>query len=307
MLPFLATTTNVIDYLSIAIHTCKEEFSMIKLIQPSIKQNIWTLHRFGLTPNKLFNRLQNGVDTPKIICISIPKSGTHMLERLLCLHPSLYRKLLPTIHIKNQEQYGGVKQILLSLKPSQILITHLHHHPEHEQIIREVGIKSLFMIRDPRDLLVSDMLYIKRRSDHILHDHLSTINDTTECLSQLISGISEFSQYPSIAQRMSNFHGWLNSDSLLIRFENLIGTAGGGDDQRQWETLEAIFDHLNLPMQHHELLQLRQSMFSNASPTFRKGQIGGWKEYFTPELKQHFKKFAGQQLIDYGYEMDNNW
>ena len=56
----------------------------------------WDLQRFGLTPDKLPRRVHNP-QAPPVFLISIPKSGTHLLERALCLHPLLYRRLERTL------------------------------------------------------------------------------------------------------------------------------------------------------------------------------------------------------------------
>jgi hypothetical protein len=44
------------------------------------------------------------------------------------------------------------------------------------------------------------------------------------------------------------------------------------------------------------------------SPTFRKGNIGDWREHFTEEHKQRFKDSdTNNWLIKLGYEKDGNW
>jgi hypothetical protein len=43
------------------------------------------------------------------------------------------------------------------------------------------------------------------------------------------------------------------------------------------------------------------------SHTFRAGKRGGWSERFTPEHRELFKAIAGHQLIELGYESNNDW
>ena len=57
-----------------------------------VRRLAWDLRRFGLTPRALGWRLCPG-ERPRILCLSIPKAGTHLLERVLCLHPGLYRAI----------------------------------------------------------------------------------------------------------------------------------------------------------------------------------------------------------------------
>jgi len=52
---------------------------------------------------------------------------------------------------------------------------------------------------------------------------------------------------------------------------------------------------------------IEERLFSSASPTFRIGQIGGWRNHFDADLREMFKEAAGDVLIKYGYETDNRW
>ena len=60
-------------------------------------------------------------------------------------------------------------------------------------------------------------------------------------------------------------------------------------------------------MDQEDLVSLSLRLFSDVSPTFRKAQIGGWKGYFTPEIKRLFKAVAGDALIQFGYENEDQW
>jgi hypothetical protein len=41
--------------------------------------------------------------------------------------------------------------------------------------------------------------------------------------------------------------------------------------------------------------------------TFRKGQIGGWQEEFSPDHERALKERAGSLLVELGYEAGPNW
>lgn len=40
---------------------------------------------------------------------------------------------------------------------------------------------------------------------------------------------------------------------------------------------------------------------------YRKGVVGDWSNYFTPQTRQWFKEAAGEQLLALGYEKDGSW
>lgn len=45
----------------------------------------------------------------------------------------------------------------------------------------------------------------------------------------------------------------------------------------------------------------------NPHGLFRKGEVGDWVRYFTPDVKRWFKDQAGDTLIELGYEANNDW
>ena len=50
-----------------------------------------------------------------------------------------------------------------------------------------------------------------------------------------------------------------------------------------------------------------EAFAAERTPTFRKGQIGGWREAFTEAHKEAFKATAGDLLVQLGYEADLGW
>ena len=94
----------------------------------------------------------------------------------------------------------------------------------------------------------------------------------------------------------------------VIRFEDLIGQAGGGSKEKQVYEIQKIAQHLDINLSIEQATDIAYRLFGGTF-TFREGQIGSWKKYFTPEIKQVFKNTPGglDLLIQLGYEKDNNW
>lgn len=269
-----------------------------------LQGNIWNLQRFGFTPSKLIHRINHADIQCKIVCISIPKAGTHLLERALCLHPGLYRKFARTVHEENHAEMGGIESLLKNLRRKEILVTHLFHSPDRAKLIRQYGAKPVFIARDPRDIVVSDMHYILRMRDHKLHGQLTNTRDPEERLKTVITGRPN---YESIAYRLEKFKGWLTECGAVVRFEDLVGPRGGGALDRQIECLRNLFAYLGIAMTGDGIESIRSDLFSRKSPTYRSGQIGGWKQCFSAGLKDVFKAEAGAYLREYGYEESDNW
>lgn len=271
----------------------------------SLRRWWWDMQRFGFSPAKLATRLRS-TEKPKIFCNSIPKSGTHLLERCLCLHPQLYRRFVPTLVKRNVMHYGGLPTLLTQIKGGQILVAHLAFSSDWPSALNQNQVRSIFMIRDLRDVAISLAHHISQRSDHRMFPIASALPTFADKLRLAIEGSTEHGM-PSMKEVADNMAGWLTSSGMTVRFEDLIGPQGGGDETRQLATLRQLFAYLDLPISDAALISLRNRVFSNQSPTFRKGATRQWTAHFDPDMKQLFKSVAGESLILYQYEKDYDW
>ena len=264
----------------------------------SLRHTGWTLERFGLTPGKVRYRVSDP-GAPKVLCVSIPKAGTHLLERALCLQPQLYRKLLPTISEENIERWGGFDELLSRVRPGQVLASHLRFRPEYPAILDSRQVRGIFLIRDPHDIVVSQAHYVLKRRDHRAHDLFAGLPDMKARLRVAITG-DPTHHLPSIGERLDFFAGWLGP-SLVIRFEDLVGPGGGGSLAAQSAAIASIYDHLGVLVDTASLSSICARLFSTESPTFRQGAAQGWKSVFNDDLEALFDEEAGESCLPYGY------
>jgi hypothetical protein len=265
----------------------------------SVTVNRWTLERFGLSPSKLVRRLGRG-GAPAVFCVSMPKSGTHLLERALCLHPALYRKVLPTVSDENIDRWHGLDGLLGRLRPGQVVMSHLRFRPGYEDVLVRHQTRSILMIRDPRDVVVSQVHYVSKRTDHGLHTRFAQERSVRDKLRLAILGDPAHG-VPSIGDRLGYFAGWLDSGSLVVRFEDLVGPQGGGERARQRACVTAIVTHLGLETSERAVDSMCEHLFSSDSPTFRRGRIGQWTEYFDEDLLALFDQAVADRAVPYGY------
>ena len=265
-----------------------------------MRRLIWDLQRFGLTPRKLGARLGGG-PAPKALIVSVPKSGTHLIERALCLHPRLYRPLIRTVNETNIESLGGWPRLASRLRPGGVLVSHLHFDAQRAAIARFHGLRTILMIRDPRDVVVSNAHFIPTRPDHYLYDALSAEPDLHSRIRLLIVGDAARG-VPSIGQHLAAFDGWRAGGALVVRFESLIGERGGSSGAAQAERLHDLARHLGFGEDRPAWVQtVRARLFSEESPTFRRGQAGQWRESFTTDLWRLFDEVCGYWLERYEY------
>lgn len=259
----------------------------------------WNAERFGLTPPKLRFRLWGGT-APRVISNSLPKAGTHLLERALCLHPRLYRPIRRTLHDGLVHKAGDLTDVVPGLRPGQVLVTHLAYREDRERVLESEDVRTLFLVRDPRDIVVSQANYIVKEETHSLHRAVSGVSDYQERLRGLIVGCRELG-IPPLNQRLEEYAGWLGSKTHLVRYEDLIGAAGGGASHLQYSTLSGIYSFLGLDIESDDLVAVSERTFSSVSPTFRRGRIGQWREHFDATTSAIFEAEVGELAELYGY------
>jgi hypothetical protein len=259
----------------------------------------WTLERFGFSPSKAPRRIANA-GAPKVYCVSIPKSGTHLLERALCLHPTLYRKLVPTISDENIGRYNGFDGLLRRLRPGQIIVSHLRYQDRYLESLDQQAVRGIFLIRDPHAIVVSQAHYVARTKGHRNHEFFLAQPSIKDRLRIAITGNAEH-RVASIAERLEAFSGWLDAGCLVVRFEDLIGPDGGGDRTVQIRALRSIYEFLRIDASDALVASVSRRLFSSASPTFRTGSIGEWRGAFDADLERLISEVAGEAMIRYGY------
>lgn len=98
---------------------------------------------------------------------------------------------------------------------------------------------------------------------------------------------------------------------IVSRYEDLVGSRGGGDDAKQRELLYTFAEQLNLNLEPDEIEEIASILWGNDEgpfkPTFRQGQIYKWKEIYKPQHIHASKKYFGEILIKLGYETDLKW
>jgi hypothetical protein len=275
--------------------------SSLRARTSSIPLDTWTLQRFGLTPSKLAHRLTDR-SAPRVLSVSLPKAGTHLLERAVCLHPRLHRKMLATVWPEALDRWHGLSGLLGTLGPGQVVVAHLPFEPDYPAALSSTGARALFLTRDPRDIVLSQAHYAVQKPDHPFHRAFADQTDLRGRVLVAIDGDAA-TGLPSIADRLDRYRGWLDGAAETVRFEDLIGPNGGGDAARQREVVERVYRHLGLDLETALIERVCRELFSDASPTFRKGAIGGWRERFDDDLTERFRRRVGDdRLRAYGYE-----
>lgn len=275
---------------------------MMRPLTPRIRRVVHLyLHRLALF-------LGIGGDGPRVLSNSVPKAGSNLLLRCLELMPGI---VYARVHLDHRQPVKDVVRALRQLPAGEFATAHLPFSLPLAQAVRDLGIRPLLMIRDPRDVVVSHVYWVTYRyTEGRFHPYFRQLPDDQARLMASILGtppLPDGSRLEDIGARFRSYLKWAEHGALIVRFERLVGPEGGGSREAQVAEIMAIARHIGLALSVETAQRVARRLFSQKSPTFRSGRTGSWRDHFTPEHKIAFKEVAGDLLIELGYENDLDW
>lgn len=253
----------------------------------------------------------------KILFTGIPKCGTHMLVRYF---PKVgFRDGGP---FKQIAWHDSFVEFVRNLDPGQFSAWHFHWSQKLSDIVKHNGVKTVFLHRDPRAQISSELHFIMRTPHHRFHDLFTKrLKTDHERMIRLIEGVSveEWLLCPilgpvpfpsdkerylaSISMQFGQFEPWFREPNCYsVKFEDVVGPKGGGSRERQLQVVEELMAFTGTPNGASDPQSVADVLFSEKTRTFRKGRIDSWREDFTPELHKLFMVEAGDLLERWGYK-----
>ncbi|MEZ5841293.1 MAG: sulfotransferase domain-containing protein [Hyphomicrobiales bacterium] len=270
-----------------------------------------TVRALALTALRFQARSRFWASGPRIFINSIPKAGTHLVTAELRKFDNLRNSYL---HIARDRVVRGAgngeridveafQRFSAMVRPGQYFTAHLEHDGDLAHALRVNGIRSLFVVRDPRDVLVSRYHYVMGLKRHRLHDLFTRrLQNDDDRWRLLIDGFEGPPPMTPLAEMLAAFRGWMSAEGVLtVRFEDLVGARGGGDDARRAATFRRIAEHCGLPTGHIEAIA---GAATAATPTLRKGRTGGWRTDLPAPFQRLVAERCAGELAAYGYEME---
>ena len=270
----------------------------------------------------------------RVLANSVQKSGTHLLLRLLeqlgvprfprwrldpewTLERSLAKRLRMSPPGVGQPVGIGrgvtvsswwLDRLFAEMPPSSALLAHCGHTTAIAERLLVNRVRTLCIVRDPRDVAVSHAHFLmKIGKDKITrkpeHRALVELPDHGARMLALLRG---HPGTPSIAERFNEFLGWKDHDDVhVVRFEDLVGAAGGGDDSTQRTTIARVSQYLDLERSAEQIEEIRAALFGGTA-TFRKGTTEQWRAEFGPEHRRVARRTLGPTLSAFGYALDDD-
>lgn len=245
----------------------------------------------------------------------MPKSGSHLIIQVLQGLPKIGPAVnpgFPPLNRSEDNQKLSDEETLANvtrMKPGDIAYGYIQAREPYISTLTRQDRATVFVIRDPRDVIVSHVFYASEiHQGHGMHKYYtSNLDSLEERINAAILGVTEPGyELAPIRAKFEKYLNWLDiPDVLSIRFEDLIL-------DRQ-NTLKNILDYLvergfSMTGTTDRAIQvLQNSIQPKRSGTFRKGKTGDWAEYFSENNIKTFKDATGDLLYRLGYEQDYNW
>lgn len=261
---------------------------------------------------------------------SLPKSGTYLLRKLM----QLFGLQATEVHISKQltgYQINGVllprtipagvdwpepiapeavRNQLSRLRYNQFATAHMPYSNAFGAVLENMNVRSALILRDPRDVVVSHARYITEEPTHFLYHRYKTMDKDDRLMASIIGIRQNAGGGPmllDIRQRWRSVMPWRQQPyNYTTTFEKLVGPQGGGDAEIQMSEIRNIAEHFDIQKETAFFENVAANLYGGTT-TFRKGQIGKWREHFKQAHIDAFKKLAGDILVELGYEADQCW
>lgn len=244
---------------------------------------------------------------PLLFVAGLPKSGSTWLEQMVASQAGYREVLIPEANFAELrgepghcfELPGGCFERLRGA----LVLTKMHcpGSPGNVAVLREAGLPYVILYRDPRDVAVSYVHYVRNTPWHLDHAALRDLGSA--------DALRHF-----LRVRLPEFARWMRSwrdhrdpgKSLMLSYEEMLANPE--------DALRRVFALFGLPSDEatvRGIVERNRFEASQASGQggafFRKGVAGDWRNHFDEELKREFLAQDGDLLVEFGYETDYEW
>lgn len=250
----------------------------------------------------------NANNLSPIIVNSIPKSGTHLLVQIITSIPDLvdsgnFLASTPSFTMReiNESKMSSRVKNLLS---KEVCAAHLFYSDSVAQSIASRNAIHFFIYRDPRDICVSEALYLSEMNRwHRLHREYSKLHSLEERIDLSIHGLRNSGSvyYPNIKTRVDRYLQWLSpGDVFCVKYEDLISN-------NVEAVIRSILSHYcvssNNDIDVTKAVELAlERIKPQYSHTFRKGKRDQWKEVLSRSQQQEINSLLCDAMSIMGYK-----
>jgi hypothetical protein len=269
---------------------------------------------------------------------SIPKSGTNLLQKLLDLSSVPYsgRSIAAS---SSFGKFGSLKQWFHRPKANETPLPiglevptvvspawlkkylntahgyvtgHAQHTAHLSHLLASENYKTIQIFRHPCAVLVSWAYYIERPGYYWneASQKMAKVPLQDRMILMAKGGLLGNIYYTGLAEVIRKAEGWLqDGNTLVVRFEDLVGSLGGGNNAVQKNTIKTILKFAGLKKSDADIALLQSSLFGQTR-TFRNGQVDGWKSTMSPQtlklMQGIFGEMSFSQQLNYNFNVCEN-
>lgn len=274
--------------------------------------------------------------TSRIFVNSFPKSGTNLVEKLVrllgyarsgrsvafssvCGRHTTVKRLTRACSLRNIQipvglevpaavSAGWLKRYIRAVHHGSYFSGHAAWSGYLDDILQSEGIKVIQVMRDPRGILTSMTSYVVEEQNawYPFHRAFKSL-PRRDLLEFYIKGgyvPAAGMYYSGIREALARTEGWLYSgNTLVVRFEDLVGEKGGGSDERQLEVITRIANFIGV--EGADIQSIQRSLFGGTH-TFRNGSIDRWASDFDSALLSKIsRELSGETWMEQlGYSFE---
>ncbi|OMO78858.1 hypothetical protein COLO4_24653 [Corchorus olitorius] len=268
------------------------------------------------------------VQAADIFLTSFLKTGTTWLKALIfaiinrtqydfSTHPLLSNnphECFPFLDAYVHDHSHETISCLDSLPSPLLLATHFPFSLLPNSMITTSGCKFVYICRDPKDVLVSNWLFLNK-----LRPKELTPLPLEEAFELFCQGMSHFGPYWDHVLEYWKWSLEKPEKILFLKYEELkkeplvvvkklaefLGQPFSLEEERKGIVQEIVrlcsFENLsNLEVNKTKTCKLTKDVVVNNNLYFRKGEIGDSKNYLTNEMMEHLDKITLEKLFGYG-------
>lgn len=248
----------------------------------------------------------------RLVLVSVPKSGTHLVSRLT--DAMGYRLMWRLFHEvpEVEERRGGPMDPEMT-PYGRCLVVHRMSEERQSSYFREAwakrSIQVVLHVRDPRDVLLSALDYLLHKRQLAmplpgifkLMDRVQSMGDRARQLEFLMDEDACVLLGPLHPIRVFRDMRYLRGHPgcLSLRFEDLVGAWGRGCDRRR---LETVAQALYWAGSDRDAAEAAIRLYNPGEPMYNRGDLGRWRDEMSEPLLRRFAGLYGDVLADYGYE-----
>jgi len=192
--------------------------------------------------------------------------------------------------------------------PKHTLLVHLYiDYPTFDAILKPENYKAFFILRDPRDAVVS--WYYSAKFSHILTDPIPQMRHDLlqlgfkDGMKYVIDRLEEFGSFAAQRSWVQAKH---SKNIAILRYEDFA------DDNKKFLKRLIQFLDIEIPEAEIDVLYKKYAFKNMANGRkhgeedkfshYRKGVAGDWQNYFDKEIMAHFRSVTNDTLEVLGYQ-----